>query len=163
MATMRERNKVLANIDKVKVIAVLGLLGGMLLLAAGLASLRALALMGYPYPAEILGLMYTSAIVTIVWASLALSSPVILLRGYKMGYIILLVAGIGGMVGTFIPLSEDYPIFLNTSPFMYIDLVLMVIGGIYGVALPEKTHEILVDHKKTEFEEDLRQLPPDRV
>ena len=87
---------------------------------------------------------YISAIVTIVWASIALFSSVILLRGMKIGYIFLLIAGLGGIIGNFIPIfSYDIGwgyiqiIYLNGTAG-YIDLVLMLIGGIYGVALTER-------------------------
>lgn len=75
---------------------------------------------------------------------MALFSSVILLRGHKVGYIILLIAAIGILVSIFIPIFSYDPygygyiqvVYLNGTAF--IDLVLMLIGGIYGVALPDK-------------------------
>ncbi|KKK71558.1 hypothetical protein LCGC14_2912700, partial [marine sediment metagenome] len=66
--------------------------------------------------------------------------------GNKVGYVILLIAAIGGIVGNFIPIfsynacSIQYPciqvIYLNSTA-AYFDLVIMLIGGIYGVALTD--------------------------
>ena len=86
-----------------------------------------------------------NAIVTILWASIALYSSVILLRGNKVGYVILLIAAIGGLVGNFIPIFSYDPygygyievIYLNGTAGFF-DLVIMLVGGIYGVALNEK-------------------------
>jgi len=139
MANTRERIKLLPKINRAKVIAGVGLLAGMILLITGLSMTRL-----YGYTGEALIFWYISAIVTIVWASMALFSSVILLRGNDIGYIILLIAGIGGIIGNFVPiLSYDAGwgymqiIYLNSTA-MYIDLVLMLIGGIYGVALRKR-------------------------
>ncbi|KKN36409.1 hypothetical protein LCGC14_0773810 [marine sediment metagenome] len=75
---------------------------------------------------------------------MALFSSVILLRGHKVRYIILLIAAIGVLIGIFIPIFSYDPygyryiqvVYLNGTAF--INLVLMLIGGIYGVALPDK-------------------------
>jgi len=134
MATGNERIKILPTMDRSKVIAGVGLLGGLILLLYGLIMTRI-----YYGAGESVVFRYIHAIVTIVWAFLALSSSVILLRGNKVGYIILLIAGIGTLVGTFIPIFsyDSYGvIYLNGTA--YIDVVLMLIGGIYGVALTEK-------------------------
>lgn len=139
MDNTHERIKLLPNINRAKVIAGVGLLAGMILLITGLLMTRL-----YGYVGEALIFWYISAIVTIVWASIALFSSVILLRGKDIGYIFLLIAGIGGIIGNFIPIfSYDVGwgyiqiIYLNSTA-AYIDLVLMLIGGIYGVALTER-------------------------
>ena len=139
MAAVNERIKMLPKADRAKVIAGVGLLAGMILLITGLSMTRL-----YGYTGEALIYWYISAIVTIFWASLALFSSVILLRGNDIGYIILLIAGIGGIIGNFFPIfSYDVGwgyiqiIYLNSTA-LYIDLVLMLIGGIYGVALRKR-------------------------
>ena len=139
LATISERIKVFPKIDRAKVIAGVGLLAGMILLITGLSMTRL-----YGYTGEALIFWYISAIVTIVWASLALFSSVILLKGNNLGYKILLIAGIGGIIGNFIPIfSYDVGygyiqiIYLNSTA-AYIDLVLMLIGGLYGVALKKR-------------------------
>ncbi len=139
MANTSERIKLLPKIDRAKVIAGVGLLAGIILLITGLSLTRL-----YGYVGEASNFWYISAIVTIVWASIALFSSVILLRGKDIGYIILLIAGIGGIIGNFIPIfSYDvgwgYIQIINLNGTAgYIDLVLMLIGGIYGVALTER-------------------------
>jgi hypothetical protein len=140
MATENERIKILPKIDRRKVIAGVGLLGGLILLLYGLMSTR----IYYSVPDESTVFRYIHGIVTIVWALMAVFSSVILLRGNKVGYILLLIAGIGGLVGSYIPIFSYDPygygyiqvIYLNGTAF--IDIVLMLIGGIYGVALTEK-------------------------
>ncbi|MHA2035566.1 MAG: hypothetical protein ACW972_03160 [Promethearchaeota archaeon] len=140
MTTYNERIKILPKIDRRKVIAGVGLLGGLILLLYGLMSTR----LYYSIPDESTVFRYIHGIVTIVWAFMAISSSVLLLRGNKVGYIILLLAGIGGLVGSFIPIFAYDPygygyiqvIYLNGTA--YIDIVLMLLGGIYGVALTEK-------------------------
>ena len=139
MANVSERKLIFPKIDRRKVIAALGLLGGAILLLYGLTVVRIYSI------DESTVFRYISAIVSILWAFMALFSSVILLRGNKKGYIILLIAAIGGLVGSFIPIFSYDPcgppyeciqlIYLNGTA--YIDLVLMLVGGIYGVALPE--------------------------
>ena len=138
MTTATGRNLIFPKIDRAKVIAGLGLLGGAILLLYGLTVARIYGV------DEATVFRSINAIVTILWAFMALASSVILLRGNKAGYIILLVAAIGGLIGSFIPIFSYDPygygyisvIYLNGTA--YIDLVLMLVGGIYGVALPEK-------------------------
>jgi len=136
-----ERIKILPKVDRAKVIAGLGLLGGAILLIYGLTLTRI-----YYGVDEAFVFRQISGIVTVLWGSMALISSVIPLRGNRKGYIILLIAAIGGLVGNFIPIfSYDpcgylYPciqmVYLNSTAG-YFDLVIMLIGGIYGVALPE--------------------------
>ena len=139
MDNANERKIIFPKIDRQKVIAGLGLLGGSILLLYGLMISR----LYISVNDESTVFIYINAIVTILWAIMALTSSVILLRGNKVGYIILLIAAIGGLVGNFIPIfsfDQGYGyieiIYLNGTA--YIDVVLMLIGGIYGVALPEK-------------------------
>ncbi|HDZ16713.1 hypothetical protein LCGC14_1066180 [marine sediment metagenome] len=139
MANVSGRNIIFPKIDRRKVIAGMGLLGGAILLLYGLMISR----LYYYGTDESTVFRYINAIVTILWASMAIFSSVILLRGNKVGYTILLIAAIGGLIGNFIPIfsyDQGYGyieiIYLNGTA--YIDLVLMLIGGIYGVALPDK-------------------------
>jgi len=142
MTTANERIKIMPKVDRAKVIAGVGLLGGAILLIYGLTLTRI-----YYSTDESFIFRYISGIVTVLWAALALISSVLLLRGNKKGYIILLIAAVGGLIGNFIPIFSynpctiQYPclqvIYLNSTAG-YFDLVLMLIGGIYGVALTDK-------------------------
>ena len=132
MATVKERIKFLPKADRAKVIAGVGLLGGIILLIYGLNMTRF-----YYDIDESTVFRYINAIVTIVWASLALIGSVKLLKGNEMGYTILFIAGIGGLVGSFIPIFAYDPygygyiqiIYLNGTAG-YFDLVIILIGGI---------------------------------
>lgn len=143
MANVNERIKILPKADKAKVVAGVGLLGGIILLIYGLNMTR--FYFGYDDTNdELMVYRYINAIVSILWASMAIFSSVILLRGNKVGYVILLIAALGGLVGNFIPIFSydlggryNEVIYLNGTAG-YFDLVLMLVGGIYGVALPEK-------------------------
>lgn len=140
MATVKESIKMRPKIDKAKAIAAVGLLGGLILLIYGLSATRFI----YEID-ESLVFRYIHGIISIVWASLALFSSVILLKGNEMGYKILLIAAIGGIVGSFIPIFSYDPygygyiqvIYLNGTA-AYFDLVIMLIGAILGIALTEK-------------------------
>jgi len=148
MATISEKIKFLPKMDKNKAVAAVGLLGGIILLIYGL---NASQISYYNGIDESLIFRYINAIVTIGWASLALCSSVLLLKGKDIGFIILLIAAIGGIVGSFIPIFSYYPygydpysqynylstIYLNGTGG-YFDLVLMLVGGILGVSLAEK-------------------------
>jgi len=140
MTIVKERIKFLPKADRAKVVAGVGLLGGVILLIYGLSMTRF-----YYNIDESMVFRYIHAIVTIVWASLALISSVKLLKGNEMGYTILFLAGLAGIVGSFIPIFAYDPygygyieiIYLNGTAG-YFDLVIMLIGGIYGLALTEK-------------------------
>jgi len=146
MTNVDERFK-LPKIKRAKVIAFLGLLSGVILLIVGLSATRIYGTTGNSY---IFGSI--SAIMTIIWACLALISSVLLLREKNLGYALLLIAGIGAIIGNFIPIySYTYDpwgyggylvvIYLNSTG-SYVDIALMLIGGIYGVALPDKKADI---------------------
>ena len=139
MASVKERIKILPKADRAKVIAGVGLLGGVILLIYGLSMTRF-----YDINDETMLFRYINALVTIVWASLALFGSVKLLKGNEMGYTILFLVGLAGIVGSFIPISSyDHGygwielIYLNGTAG-YFDLVIILIGGIYGLALTEK-------------------------
>ena len=140
MVNADERVKIIPKSDRAKVIAGVGLLGGMILLITGLFQTRL-----YGYTGDALIFYYIHAIVTIAWACFAIASSIILLRGNNKGYIILLIAGIGALIRNFIPIYQYDPygygyiitIYLSSS-MVYIDIVLMLLGGIYGVALKDK-------------------------
>jgi hypothetical protein len=68
---------------------------------------------------------------------------IVILRGKTYGNIILLFVGILGVVGTFIPIhfydtgwGSIYITYLCTTA-MYIDLVLIIVGGVLGFAVKE--------------------------
>jgi hypothetical protein len=138
MAALNERIKMFPKLNRFKVIAGVGLLSGMLLLITGLSSRM------YFYSYDESSVYRTiSSIVAIGWAMLCLISAFLLLREKAIGYIILLIAGIGGIVGTFIPIFAFDPgygiqiVYLSTS-MTYYEYVLPLIGGLYGVAIGTK-------------------------
>lgn len=82
-----------------------------------------------------------SIVITITWAALGLIGATLGFRDRQAGYILMLVAGSGGLAGALIPISiysvSPYSIgiiFLNATA-MYIDPMLMLIGGILGFTL----------------------------
>jgi hypothetical protein len=82
-----------------------------------------------------------SILVTTSWTALGISGAYLGLRDKKVGNILLIIAGGGGLVGGFTPISiytiDSFfigYIFLNAT-LMSIDPVLMLIGGILGMAL----------------------------
>jgi hypothetical protein len=129
---------------------ILGLIGGTIMLVFGLEDIQlnmSIIILGgltspIPLYARVLNL-----VVPIVWGVLGITGAVIGLRGTQMGDYLMLIAGIGGLAGTFIPIamyemvpSYMVPVFLNGS-FIYIDVILMILGGILSIAL--RTREAL--------------------
>ena len=128
-----------------KVGAVLGLVGSFILLIVGLYTIRLLYNPDPNFPAI---LPYIIGGTTIAFSALGISGAVLVFRDYSFGYIFLLVAGALGVIGTFIPIhayDAGYTIYFTylSNSFIYIDLVLMVVGGILGFALADKTERKL--------------------
>jgi len=87
---------------------------------------------------------YITAIVTSAVAAFGIFGAVSVFRDNYTGYTFLLLAGIIGIIGTFIPIYTytdqwdwSYSFYLTGSA-AFIDVVFMVIGGVLGFALAEK-------------------------
>ena len=115
----------------IKIGSILGLIGRTIMLVWGLLSIQ-----GYIVTFE--SLIPAIIIIggTIVWAALGISGAVLGFRDKKSGNILILIAGVGSLDGNLIPiLRTGYSwLPLNTS-FMGIDAILILIGGILGIAL----------------------------
>ena len=115
----------------VKVGAILGIIGSILFLIVGL------------YTILISRLLYTG-ITNIILGSLGILGVVLAFRDMKIaGYILLLLAGVAGFIGSFIPLYvwDDHGylrFYYLCGTTLNVDLILMIIGGIFGIALGDK-------------------------
>jgi len=115
----------------VKVGAILGIIGSILFLIVGL------------YTILISRLLYTG-ITNIILGSLGILGVVLAFRDIKIaGYILLLLAGVAGFIGSFIPLYvwDDHGylrFYYLCGTALNVDLILMIIGGIFGIALGDK-------------------------
>jgi len=134
-------------VQNTKIGAILGLVGSVILLIVGLSAISMSRLMYNPVDFPIF-IPYITAIVTSAISALGIYGAVLVIRDDFSGYTFLLLAGIIGIVGTFIPIySYDVgygyiQLFYLSSSFSFIDLVLMVVGGILGFALAEKKETI---------------------
>lgn len=127
-----------------KIGAILGLIGSTILLIVGLYTISFARLAYFPIPNYPAFLPYITAMVTIALSACGIVGTILVFRDFPMGYIFLLIAGIVGVISSFIPIySYDlgygyiYYTYLSSS-MLYADLVLMVVGGILGFALAEK-------------------------
>lgn len=131
-------------VQNTKIGAVAGLIGSVILLIVGLSTISMTRLSYYPDPNYPTILPYIVGAVTSAVSALGIFGTVLVFRDDHTGYTWLLLAGIIGIIGTFIPIySYDmgygyiFTTFLvNTA--LYSDLVLMTVGGILGFALAEK-------------------------
>ena len=133
---MAEKNKMVG--------AILGLIGGTILLINGLSGIAISRMMYYipsGYPSFII---YITSGTTIAWSCIALYGVVKIYRDEEIGKKILLIAGIIGIIATFIPIyfydtGYDYiQTFYLSSTFIYADLALIIVGGVFSYALAEK-------------------------
>jgi len=115
----------------VKVGAILGIIGSILFLIVGL------------YTILISRLLYTG-ITNIILGSLGILGVVLAFREInRPGFILLLLAGVAGFIGSFIPLYvwDDHGylrFYYLCGTALNVDLILMIIGGIFGIALGDK-------------------------
>lgn len=87
---------------------------------------------------------FVNAVVTAMWAGLALYGIVLAFRGNHLGGLFMVIAGIGGIVGSLTIIHtyvNDYGATLsitlnNTTNF--IDLVLILVGGIISYGLKKR-------------------------
>ncbi|MFX1496166.1 MAG: hypothetical protein ACFFBH_01430 [Promethearchaeota archaeon] len=82
-----------------------------------------------------------SYIMTFIWGAGVISGIILANRGIKVGNYLILSFGTVALVGSFIPLEVHGfpPMFFNIIPlnltFYYIDVILIIIGGILAVAI----------------------------
>jgi len=135
----------MVDLDKVKpkLGAIFGLIGSVILLIVGLGSFTMNSYM-YSYGSVPIFIPYITSIVTAAISALGMYGAVIVFRDDFTGYTFLLIAGIIGIIGTFIPIyvyidewDWAYTFYLSSSG-AFIDLVFMLVGGILGFALAEK-------------------------
>ncbi len=125
-----------------KVGAILGLVGSVLMLSNGY-NVWSFSLCVYP-PGPYAFLKYIVGGVTMVIGVFGMSGSVLALGDCTYGYIFLLVAGVLGVIGTFIPIriidfgSGYLSITYLSTTLIYIDPILMIVGGILGLALADK-------------------------
>jgi len=76
-----------------------------------------------------------STLVSMLWGVLAIAGFILTLTEKKIGYYLVFIAGIGIFVGMFIPISGlNYIQSLKlTNSFYFIDVALMLIGGILSI------------------------------
>ena len=114
-----------------KVGAILGIIGSIFFMIVGL------------YTILMSRLLYTG-ITNIILGSLGILGVVLAFRDIKIaGYILLLLAGVAGIIGSFIPLYvwDDHGylrFYYLCATALNVDLILMIIGGIFGIALGDK-------------------------
>ena len=130
-------------VQSAKIGAILGMIGSVILLIVGLYTIS-MARLGYFPPDYPVFITYITAGLTIAISAFGIFGTVLVFRDNRIGYTYLLLAGIVGVIGTFVPIySYDHgygyiQFFYLISTFLYADLVLMVVGGILGFALAEK-------------------------
>ena len=131
------------NRVKLKLGAIFGLIGSVILLIVGLGSFTMSSYM-IAYGSVPIFIPYITSIVTSAISALGMYGAVIVFRDDFTGYTFLVLAGIIGIISTFIPIyvyidewDYAYTYYLSRSGG-YIDLVFMLVGGILGFALAEK-------------------------
>ena len=128
---------------KLKLGAIFGLIGSTILLIAGLTAMSINRYMVAEGNIPII-IPYITAIVTSAVAALGIFGAVLVFRDNFNGYTILLLAGIIGIIGNFVPIyawDSGYgyiQTFYLAGSGAFIDLVFMVVGGVLGFALAEK-------------------------
>ena len=128
-------------VQNTKIGAILGLIGSIILLITGLVGITLAR--NYSYiPGFPTFLSYITAGVTLAFSAFGIFGTVLVFRDNPSGYTYLLIAGIAGIIGSFIPIytydtGYGFILFYLNSTFIYADLVLMLVGGILGFALAE--------------------------
>ena len=112
---------------------ILALVGAILLLIAGLIGLTNPLMQALMV---ILPIVALSFVMSIILGVLALAGAFMAITGKKQGNYLTLIAGLIGTVGMFIPITPlGVPMLVYT--FIFIDPILILIGGILGVLLKE--------------------------
>ena len=128
-----------------KIGAISGLIGSMILLSVGLSIILDARFPGFLDPEYPSGLPYMQAIITIIISAHGIFGAILAFKDNIYGYLCLLIVGIIGIIATFSPIFVSIAggilthIYFASSTFRYIDLVLILTGGILGLALKEKS------------------------
>ena len=132
---------------RVKVGAILGIIGSTIFLMAGLFTVATSRVYYNPFDpmAVPIIIFYLTGITNVAIGSVGIVGVVLAFRDINIaGYILLLVAGAVGIVCTFIPIyiqDDGYGwirFYYLCATALYGDLVLMFVGGILGFALAPK-------------------------
>ena len=130
--------------ETTKIGEILGLGGSMILLIVGLSGISLSRSLSHPDPNYPAFLPYIIGGVTIAISALGLFGSILAFRDNNIGYANLLIVGIVGIICTFIPIYNyvkewgyTYTSYLSSTLRDY-DLVLMVVGGILGLAFVKK-------------------------
>jgi len=110
---------------------IIALIGGILLLIAGLIGLTNPLLQALMALVPIIALSF---VMSLLLGILALVGAFMAITGKKAGNYLTLIAGLVGTVGMFIPL---YYVVMLVITFIFIDPILILIGGILGVLIKE--------------------------
>ena len=137
--------RIMIDVDgvKLKLGAIFGFIGSTILLIVGLGSFTMNRYMIASGNVPIF-IPYITSIVTSAISAFGMYGAVMVFRDNFTGYTFLLLAGIIGIIGTFIPIYAYVEEWGYTNTFYlsgsgaFIDLVFMVVGGILGFALAEK-------------------------
>ena len=135
---------------KAKVGPILGIVGGAMLLIGGIIAFVAIGTLeaylgGLGMTWADIGLdptlLYVNFLLTLLWGLIGLIGAILGLVGKKIGVFLMLIFGIIATVGMFIPIGSytiliTFPINMNSSLF-YVDPILLLLGGILGLALKE--------------------------
>lgn len=127
--------------------AIVGLIGSIILLVVGLTGITLVRSIYYLSPDYPYFIVYINSGVTIALSAFALYGVIKQFKQEKAGREILLIVGIVGIIASFIPIyfyDQGYgyiQTFFLGGTFVYIDLVLILVGGILGYALTGKEEE----------------------
>jgi len=132
------------GLEKGKVGAIICLNGSVILMIVGLYWISMGRFLYPSYPGYSIIIPYITALLNIALSAFGITGSVLVLRDLSWGYIFPLVAAILGIIGSLIPIYVYdtgwgyiyYSYLVNTA--MFIDLALMLVGGILGLALSEK-------------------------
>ena len=137
----------------VKVVSpILGVIGATLLTIAGFIGFGLMATVQALLTASGLtwadvgldpSLLTVSAILTVVWGLLGLVGAILAFTGKKMGVYLMLIAGGIATVGMFIPIGTYTISFVTiavnmNSHMFFVDPILLLLGGILGLALKDE-------------------------
>ena len=127
--------------------AILGSIGSFFEFMIGLVAMSSGAFMGFYFNFYLLIINYIRGFIMVLISALGMYGSVLAFKNEARGYNYLLGAGAIGVIGTLIPIgifvnplfSPSYPqiLYLVVTNF-YFELILMVIGGVLGLALAEK-------------------------
>ncbi|MFX1288863.1 MAG: hypothetical protein ACFFFY_09955 [Promethearchaeota archaeon] len=123
--------------------AIFGLIGSIILLSVGLSRISDLYLPISPDPDIPVPTLYIQAIATIIISIFGIIGAFLAFRDNYFGYPCLLIAGIGGLGGTFFPISMSIAggflieIYFMIDTLQYIDIVFIIVGGVLGLFLRE--------------------------